>query len=234
MDYKHTLDILSSNLQDINQLISNFNNHERIPSIEMDLALSKVRNLYDVLLMIKKSEERRSPSQAISAAGSNDKQPVEKIRSSEDQAEDIKEQGVEKGKGTGGESTGQDRQEPEITNKKEGDNRTISDRFRVKSASINENFGQSYRKDVISHSHSKPITNLSNAIGLNDRFQFIKELFNGDVELYNNTLGVLNNSTNFNEAYNFLMDNFEWDMDSDTVQSLLELVRRKLIIHKNE
>ena len=38
-------------------LVSNFKNYSRIPSIELDLALSRLRNVYDLLLMFREDAQ---------------------------------------------------------------------------------------------------------------------------------------------------------------------------------
>ncbi|HYX07414.1 MAG TPA: hypothetical protein VE912_11830, partial [Bacteroidales bacterium] len=98
---------------------------------------------------------------------------------------------------------------------------------------INESLAKSQeKKDLASVLQSKPLKNIESAIGLNDKFLFVRELFKGDAELYTKTIARLNAASDFNDAYNFINNNFNWDMDSYPVQKLLELVRRKLITHK--
>ena len=55
---------------------------------------------------------------------------------------------------------------------------------------------------------NKPITDLAKAIGINDKFLFIKELFGGDSDLYNQTIKHLNHFTDLNEAIIYLQENF--------------------------
>jgi hypothetical protein len=44
----------------------------------------------------------------------------------------------------------------------------------------------------------------------------------------------LDEAHNFNDAYSLLMSKFQWDMDSEPVQMLLNLIRRKFITAGNE
>ncbi|MBN2348942.1 MAG: hypothetical protein JXJ22_08905 [Bacteroidales bacterium] len=234
MEYKNTLEIVSEHLQEVNEMISNFYNLKKIPAIEMDLALSKIRNLYDVLLMIKHSETQRlalETEHKSETAGKGITQ--EKSQASENielELENIKEQNPVKEEEVA-KTTSEHISKP----LQDSEPRIISDRFKSKSTSINENLGKTaYRKDLSSQLQSKPISNIANAIGLNDKFLIIKTLFNGNADQYNETLLMLNSASNFNEAFNYLVENFDWDMDSEIVQKLLELIRRKLIISKNE
>ena len=53
MELRHTLEILTKDIQDIEKLVGNLQNSTRESSIELDLALSKLRNVYEVLTLIK-------------------------------------------------------------------------------------------------------------------------------------------------------------------------------------
>lgn len=53
MEIRHTLEILTKDIQDIEKLVGNLQNSPEGSSIEMDLALSKLRNVYEVLTMIR-------------------------------------------------------------------------------------------------------------------------------------------------------------------------------------
>ncbi len=52
MEIKHTVEILTKDIQDIEKLVRNLDKYEHPPMIEIDLALSKLRNLYEVLSLI--------------------------------------------------------------------------------------------------------------------------------------------------------------------------------------
>ena len=71
-------------------------------------------------------------------------------------------------------------------------------------------------------------------MGLNDRFKLINELFNGDKDSYQKTINILDNANNFNEAFNYISSSYDWDMEDEAVQLLLDLVRRKFIVNKDE
>ncbi len=58
MEIKHTIEILTKDIQDIENLVRNFENYPVPPQIEIDLAMAKLRNAYDLLHMI--SEDTRA------------------------------------------------------------------------------------------------------------------------------------------------------------------------------
>jgi hypothetical protein len=237
MVYKNTLEAIIEHVKEINTMVSGFTNNDKISAIEMDLTLEKVRNLYDILLMLKQSNLREE---------SKIKKPVPGTETGS--VESDKAGGVNGLPGTETDSDIKDTRnsieyeesaKSDLTENKsakaDNNEEIISDRFKSQTASIHDGFLKSQKyEDLSSKLKSKPITNIADAIGINDKFIFIKELFNGNENKYNKTIEVLNNATNFNDAYNYLMGNFNWDMDNSLVQILLDLIRRKLIINKDE
>ena len=220
MDYKNTLEAILENVKEIKAMVSDFNNYDEIPDIEMDLTLEKVRNLYDILLMLKQSRSKKS----IKTGPNNipaETRTGDEIKDVDDSLENDESAGVELSE--------------EESDKTDNNQKIMSDRFKSQSTSIHDSFSKSQQYDDLSTKlKSKPITNIADAIGINDKFIFIKELFNDDSDKYDKTIEVLNNATNFNDAYNYLMGNFNWDMDNSLVQILLDLIRRKLITNKDE
>ena len=73
---------------------------------------------------------------------------------------------------------------------------------------------------------SSPISKLESAIGLNDRFQYIRELFNHDAGLYQTTIRQLDQMQNLDEAVGYLSHNFKW-RKNDTSVKFAQLVKRR-------
>ena len=53
MEIKYTIEILTKDIQDIEKLVGNLRNSDEASSIELDLAMAKIRNVYEILTMIK-------------------------------------------------------------------------------------------------------------------------------------------------------------------------------------
>lgn len=120
-----------------------------------------------------------------------------------------------------------------IQSKKKKDPEVVADIYKNKKKFRNENIQTNNTQDISSKFHSQPISDISLAIGLNDKFQYIRELFGGDNLQYAETLRYLNNVKSENEAVEYLNDKFEWDMETKLVKSLLELTARKLKMADN-
>jgi hypothetical protein len=249
---------LIKNIQDIYSIANRFENPEQIHPIDIDLALSKVRNLYELLLKLnpqaaytteyQKEEISTIPKQSTekikvtSAQKASEKNEPEQIKQKETKTETIQEQeivietpskkeeiparpagGIEKNPVQNKEvekevvETNQNGSSPEI----------VADKFQSKKFVHDSIAKKNIKKDVSSKMQSKSINDINSAIGLNDKFIFIRELFGNDKKHYHETIQVLNNFDIYENAVNFLNENFDWDSDDPNFERLKELVRRK-------
>ncbi len=238
MSYRHTLEAAIEGIHDIEELLTQFSRQESIAAIEMDLTLQKMRNIYELLLMMKEKQ----PVMDVNPSIEKDHEPVKKvIRPAEAEfpevsdlkaAVEVKEIVIKK------EDIPDEVPQTIVPPKErrrqaEKPGQTLADQFLSK-PTLHESLHQNNRKDEPYFTHNKPITDLAAAIGINDRFTFIHELFGNDKNLYDNTLITLNQAPSFNDAYNYMIHNFDWDMNSEPVQLLLDMVRRKFIKGRNE
>lgn len=74
---------------------------------------------------------------------------------------------------------------------------------------------------------SQKIQDIRSGIGINDRFLFIRELFDNDVDEYNKTIDFINEADQFALAYNHLKSNKSWDFEDPTVMQFIEITKRK-------
>ncbi len=75
----------------------------------------------------------------------------------------------------------------------------------------------------------KPIKDLRTAIGINEKFAFIK-LFGGDANAWGNALQKLNSFSSYWEAEAMLSEfsqKYKWKDEDETLQSLMDLVERR-------
>jgi hypothetical protein len=74
------------------------------------------------------------------------------------------------------------------------------------------------------------VTDFRTAIGINEKFLFINELFEGNMRIYDEAIQKLNSSNTMAQADLLLLDLkivYNWDSESPTVKKFVELVRRK-------
>ena len=72
------------------------------------------------------------------------------------------------------------------------------------------------------------ITELRSAIGLNDRFLMIRDLFGGDVDRYEATIDTLDEFEELDECMIYIVENFHWNPDSEAAKLIVSLLERKL------
>ncbi len=87
------------------------------------------------------------------------------------------------------------------------------------------------KKEVATRLVETPIKDLRKAIGINDKYVFINELFKGDESAYESSIKTLNHFSVYPEAEQWikreLMISFSWNNKSDIVQHFNHLVRRR-------
>ena len=105
----------------------------------------------------------------------------------------------------------------------------LADKLGRDTLSFNEKLAQKKENEVTPRYQNKPIDDLKKGIGINDRFFFQRELFNGNAELMNQTLEQLNQMENFESAETFLTANFQWENNNEAVKAFRELVRRRYL-----
>ncbi len=248
MEVKNIIENLIKDIQDIEKFINTFKNSSHISRIETDLILSRLQHLYDAVLQLKdvpESSDEKPVADTVPEKLTDEtvvkEEPVaEKEAIQEEQvSQDFELESESKASTAEEEKT--DKQQPDEEEKKEKtppekkSSAIIADRLAGSKHFRNEELGKTFHgTDLSSKLQSKPLNDIGAAIGVNDRFYYIRELFNGDSKKFDSTIKVLNNSPNFNEAFNYLSENYNWDMDDPAVQNLLELIRRKHIINSDE
>jgi hypothetical protein len=252
MEIKYTIEILTKDIQDIEKLVGNLRNSNEASSIELDLAMAKLRNVYEILTMIKADryrelfadekgpqvpstekvpasmeEERHQPAATVPEAPQTAEPPMAAEPPMDKETETASEAGAETASRTEPEESGQPEPEPSVkTEKKERS--ILAEKFTAES-SINENLAGKLGHDTDAKLVGKPIDNISRNIGINDRFLIIRELFEGDADRFTNLVNALDNAENYPAANGILKDQFPGIMDHEGVQILTGLLKRRFI-----
>lgn len=256
MDSKKAVNKLKEDIQDIYSIVNRFENSNKIHQLDIDLALSKVRNLYELFLKINPQDNYSTDTQQKEISTIIEKEikeekvikpveekPVEKIPVVEEKKEKIevkevietpieetKEEIVDEEINTDPEFIIETPKTKEVVEESEfitENKEIVADKFQSKKF-VHDNIAKNgTKKDVSTKMQTKPIKDINTAIGLNDKFIFIRELFGGDKNQYIETIQVLNNFDTFENAIEFLNENFDWDSEDENFIRLTELVKRK-------
>lgn len=232
------IDKILEELDKARQLLVKCKETGKVPDIERDIVLAKLRNMYEFMQFVqsegikvnqpenKSPETTTAPEPAVIEA----EQPTNVIDFDvvkeeavvvEEKTTVIEEivQELPVVKKTTIDVKVQTSNKPEI----------LAEKFQNKSF-LNDALSQFQNvADLSKKMQNQPIKDIFSAINLNDKFLLIKELFHNDTALYQSTVEKLNNAGNFNDAVRYLDGNFAWDFTEPRVQNFLELVRRRFL-----
>ena len=87
-------------------------------------------------------------------------------------------------------------------------------------------------KSIGTRLQQQPIGHIKEAIGLNEKFLFINELFNGDIQAYNEAIANLNDMGDLTSAFDYLnklTKDQGWDAgrSAETIEKLASFVQRR-------
>lgn len=77
--------------------------------------------------------------------------------------------------------------------------------------------------------YGTPVSDITKAIGINDRFLYQRELFKGSKADFDTAIAAINSSSSYNQAYIFLKQSYGWDETEPTVEAFLKAVHRRFI-----
>ncbi|MEZ0610726.1 hypothetical protein ACAW74_19595 [Fibrella sp. WM1] len=84
---------------------------------------------------------------------------------------------------------------------------------------------------TLGDSLQKASGSIAKSISLNQKFRFINQLFNGSADAYNEAIAELDQLTNYGQALDLISyryaNQFMWNMDSDEVSELVEILKRR-------
>ncbi len=98
--------------------------------------------------------------------------------------------------------------------------------------SLNEKLYEQ-RKELAEKLKEEPLKDIKKAIGVNDRFIFITELFRGDEAMYERSLKTINHFTIYPEAEFWILRELKlklgWNEEHPAVKQFDQLVRRRFL-----
>lgn len=202
MDFNKTVDLIIRDLEEARDIIDDLKSFPGVPPIQVEHAKSKIRNAAEVISLF-----RDLPQPAGSEERKQEKE--EKKKRSENRKPEKEEKIAE------------------FVTKDTPESSIVADKF-SNMPGINEKLGSMREDDNISDFlKSKPLTNLKEAIGINDRFLFIRELFNGDSNSYNQAITKIDEALNLSDAKALFANMAGTNTDSDAGRQLIDLLKRK-------
>ncbi|HCC71886.1 MAG TPA: hypothetical protein DEQ09_12160 [Bacteroidales bacterium] len=210
MDLKSAINIILRDLKEAEELIDELKYKPEHPVLQIELIKSKCKSAKDLIKIIGEIISESNIDNIVEEEKNTTVKKEIDVQVSRP-ADDVLE-------------LEDDVAEDEI--KKQKAEKIVADKFTHLSSRVNEKVGDSRKLE--GKTLTLPVTDLSKAIGINDRFYFIRELFNGKEESFRQTITSLNNATSREEATDILNETLNEMADSEPAHQLLELVERKL------
>ncbi len=117
-------------------------------------------------------------------------------------------------------------EKPEVKQK----GRELNDLIAEHRPSLNDRL-KTEREEIAGRLGNSPIKDLHQAIGLNEKFGFINELFRGDQSLYNRSIKTINDCKDLQEALYWINRELKiklgWPEENKTVQRFYTLIRKR-------
>lgn len=96
---------------------------------------------------------------------------------------------------------------------------------------LNEQYADDEDPSLSEQLRKQPIADLMTAIGLNERYLYANELFEGDIEAFREVIKILNEFEDRDQAVEYfknqLIPTYDWKADHDLVKALYLLVERR-------
>lgn len=246
-------------LNELNEQFETIKTHEiRVPQIEIDILMATTRKLYESMAFLNKKNQFSDVAELSSVSEKQipekeipeEKTPVEEPHAQTDNQTEAPEETIDFEKVTEdflseAESLIEEVPEKEaleeaisempneINEEVTKEHPSLLLQFEDEIFSVNDAVAtKAEDKSVVSKLSNSRIENLKSAIGINDKFYFINELFKGNSQAYEDVIYTLNNFKRFEDAMQYtstLKYRYDWDMESEAYQKLIHFLERKFV-----
>jgi hypothetical protein len=225
MDLIKTVGIIRKDLDEVGALLDQLYETPGAQIAEIELARSRVRSAIEMLKLLPKLSEVTPPQPASVQQAAPVVQPAAEVK-----PEAVKKETVEVKAEAVIKETVEVKAEA-VKKEQETAKAILADKFSA-ADTIGEKATAVRQDEVITSAlHNKPISNIGEAIGINDKFYFIRELFSGDTRAYQDTIKRLNTSASLGEAMKILDESTVMGSDPAAQSSFVDVVRRKFNIN---
>lgn len=241
MEKEALLDIILQDLKELDRLLRTFSGKDHIPEAFIHLAQSKVSGIANEVGLLGSLAQSSSqttaapettpqpesePTPITAPAPEPEEEP--KMEQTEELTEEAQEQ-----------SKVESKEQPKVESKLQKptvappsspeapgtEKKVLGELLGKDRTSFNEKLGNGQGNG--SNKVLSPITDLRKGLGINDRFFFQRELFNGSSDVMNQTLDQLNQMNSLSSAKSFLAANFKWKPDQEAVHAFMDLLERR-------
>jgi hypothetical protein len=228
MDFNATIDLIIKDLREAQEIIDDLKKYPGVPVLQVELAKSRCKSAGEVIACLKNIQSGLTPEIVKDSAVLEKKDEPAIVSDNAVDKMPEKPEIVPKVQNELTELVAEAREAISQPAKKPVESTIIADKFSHLSNRFNEQLGSSRGPDEVSEMmKSKPLKNLSDAIGFNDKFLFIREIFNGNKDIYSQAIARLESVGSFSEARGLIMNYKGDENENEAVIQLLDIVKRK-------
>ena len=217
-----------------NQIRFLIRNEEPMSQLDLDLMMKNTRKLYDTLCSIDvKEDESLQVNESTSQQVEDDESLQDYKTTSQQVNEDESLQDYE--------TTSQQVEDEDLLSHGLIDSLTPKEddsgiRAYRKTSNEHHTLGdvweQAEDNSLAARLQRTAVSDLMTAIGINDKFLLLNELFSGSMEKYNKSIRALNSFSTLLGAKTYMSElqiEFQWDCESEAYKKLSDLIERRFI-----
>jgi hypothetical protein len=232
MDLNSTIDIIIKDLNEVREIIDDLKSYPGVPELQIELAKSKCKSASEVIALFKNLQVKtatpameKSPAIETKSPDIPQEKPGKTIVSPEKEAKEAAAKVLT-------EPIPIPKEDSVHTEKRTSES-IIADQFSNRSESFNEKLGgHKHEDDVLEILKTKPLLSLDEAIGINDKFLFIREIFDGNTDAYNQAIQKLESVGSLSDAMAVIMSYSGDNTGNEAVRQLIDLIKRKFLAHE--
>lgn len=206
---------------------------DQIPQLEIDLILSDIRDLYEMYYHLNQNTTNNeiflnaNRRKEIEIAAKFNKENINNVKVEPFKIFEEEEKNTHI--------------EPQIANEIElntsnlafNTNQIVAEKFKDEANSINDKIGLTKTDNSIaSKINEHQLSDIRKGIGINEKFLFLKELFNNNAEQYEVFINKINSLSEQAETKEWLVTQkkqFQWDEKSEAYIAINKLIERKFV-----
>jgi hypothetical protein len=237
MDNNSRIAIISEQLDELHQLIQNFRKYpKQVYRIDVDLALEKLRRIYEDLsrIEIQSNASNQDLKKEVTVQNETLKENLRQEFPVEFSLQNEPDFSVNRIP----ETIEEVREVPTEIKQKESPTALIDlfsapvseKKISGKKTIVEKIAGEKPVEIVADKIGKNKISGLNQAIGINEKFFFINELFEGDMKEYKTAIDTLDRAESLERAVEFmhkLAENHGWDKTQEAYGKLMDFVERK-------
>jgi len=221
MNNKLIIQLIKNNIEEIQTLINHFQNEQDDLKSGFPLLESRLASLnkdIEILKLNLDNQEIDSKSMPVDSKINSEKQSKSNLDDNETPTKIIKESTIIEVKPV------------EEANHIEEDNQPIEpikNNVETNLSTLNDKLQASRGNNLQEKIQKTKLTDIQSAIGINDQFLFIRELFDNKSEDYKSAINYINTHNDYHKIISHFNKTKQWDKEEDAVIQFFDLIKRK-------